>query len=122
MIYRSNKDVIHMGTGSSGKQPQRQYSSIPLVFSLLGTRHATDEEKRQRRETVTRFMNEAKAGDVYKTGAGFGALGGTFEVVPYNRSPNKLGIKAGNFRPVAMSRANVEKYLVNGATLMKKKR
>lgn len=109
-----------MGTGSSGKQSQQSYQSFSWGFRLGGSRQESDEEKKQRRETVTRFMQNAKAWQTYQTGGGIGSGGVTFEVVPYNRSPNKLGLAYEGRRPVAMSRANVEKYIAGGATLVRK--
>lgn len=55
-------------------------------------------------------------------GGGFGSETDNpeIEIVPYNRSPNKLGIKSGKRQPVAMSRANVESFIFNGATLVRK--
>lgn len=50
-----------------------------------------------------------------------GGSASTFEVVSFNRSPNKLGIKTGR-GTVAMSRTNVEKWLSTGATLVSRKR
>ena len=111
-----------MGTGSSGKQEKQSYSSFSWGFRLGGSSRESNEEKKQRRETVTRFMQNAKAGQTYQTGGGIGSGGGTFEVVDYNRSPNKLGLRYEGMRPVAMSRANVEKYIAGGATLMKRGR
>lgn len=55
-----------MGTGSSGKKESVSYPRLPLAFRIGGSKYATAEEKQQRRETITRFMNEAKAGNVYR--------------------------------------------------------
>lgn len=108
-------------TGGGGNN---SYQRLPIVFRMGGARYASDEEKQQRRETITRFMNEAKVWNVYRLGGGIGSEGDTpeIEIVPYNSSPNKMGIKSGNYRPVAMSRANVERYIANGATLVRKSR
>lgn len=112
-------------TTAETKKPEARssapYESLPVVFRLGGSQYASPEEKKQRRETLNRFMKEAKEGDVYSVGGGVGSAGGSqFEVVHYNRSPNKLGLKWKNGRgqAVAMSRENVEKFISNGATLV----
>lgn len=95
------------------------YEKIPLVFALGGT--PTAEEKKQRKDTVSKFMNDAKAGDVYKVGSGFGSAGAQFEVVERR---GKLALKWSNSnrQPVQMNRANVEDFIRNGATLIQRKR
>lgn len=104
------------GRGSAGLTTG-VYPKIPLSTRMFNGKHATKEEKAQKRNTVSRFMNEAKAGDVYRTGVGIGSRGDQFEIVSYNRSPNKLGIRSGG-RTVALSRGNVESYIGNGARLV----
>ena len=65
-------------------------------------------------------MKNAKEGDVYTTGGGVGSAGSKFKVV---RSRGKLGLaweRDGYYlRPVQMSRQNVEKFISNGAKLVK---
>lgn len=112
------------GRGSSfGTQPLASYDSFPVSLRIGGGKLATPEEKKQKTETVTRFMNDVKPGDVYSVGGGIGSSGAQFEVVPFNRSPNKMGLKwtGSNSRPVALSRANVASFIANGARLMKRK-
>ena len=65
-------------------------------------------------------MNNAKEGDVYRLGNGFGTSGETFEIVHFNRSPNKLGIRSGR-RTIALNSANATKFLTNGARLIKRR-
>lgn len=89
---------------------------------MFGGRGASPEDKAKKRSIIKSFMSDAAVGNVYKTGAGIGSPGETFEIVSYNRSPNKMGIRTENGRRVALSTANLEKYLNNGATLLKKKR
>lgn len=107
------------GRGSSfGVSALSTYDSFPVSVRLGHS--ATPEEKKQKRDTVNRFMNEAKAGNVYAAGHGIGSSGSQFEIVHFNRSPNKLGLRWSNTgRPVALSRSNVEKFISNGARLIK---
>lgn len=99
------------------------YARIPYSV-IANSRFATAEEKRVARESVTRFINSAKAGDVYELGGGVGSGGERIEIVTHRRSPNGLGIKAvGSPRqPVALNRANVLSYIKNGARKVRKKR
>lgn len=103
--------------GSSQKQPELNYEPLPLAV-LRG--NGTKEEKAQRRETVTRFMENARVGDVY-TQRGIGGSG-EFEIVEDRKSPNGMGLKYINGRTskVQMSRANVEKFISAGAHLKKR--
>lgn len=109
----------NMGGGKGGGGAQ-VYDKFPISTVMFGGRNATNEEKAIKRETVKRFINEAKVGNVYKTGAGFGSGSGDFEIVHFNRSPNKMGIKSGN-RTVALTSTNVSKFIQNGARRIKKK-
>lgn len=112
------------GRGSSfGTQPLASYDSFPVSLRIGGGKLATPEEKKQKTETVSRFMQDAKTGDVYSAGGGIGSSGAQFEVVAFNRSPNKMGLRwtGGNSRPVALSRANVASFIANGARLIKRK-
>lgn len=92
------------------------YERIPIPV-LWGS--GTKEEKRQVRETVTRFINEAKVGNVYKVGTGIGSSGGDFTVVSHRGG---LGIKAvgSNRQPIKLTRSNVMQYIKNGATLIRR--
>lgn len=111
-----------MAKGARGgrRAGRGKYEALPLSTRLFGGRNASMEDRKKKREIVTRFINEAEAGNSYKTGVGIGSAAESFEVVSYSRSPNKLGIRSGN-RTVAMSRANVERYIANGATLRKRR-
>ena len=97
------------------------YDRIPLSVSMGGGKYATAEDKKKARDTVKQFLADAQAGNVYSTGAGVGSGSAQFEVVDYNRSPNKLGIRGvnGNRQPVALNSANAKKWISNGATLIK---
>ena len=94
------------------------YEKIPVVFRVGGAKYATAEEKKKRKETIDRFMKNANEGDVYSAGGGFGSGGSKFKVV---RSRGKMALQwmGGSSRPVEMSRANVEKFIANGAKKVK---
>ena len=107
------------------KKPQAvgetSYEGFPTGFMMGGRKYASPDDVKKIRETVSRFMKNAKEGDVYTTGGGIGSAGGIkFKVV---RSRGKLGLaweKDGYYpRPVQMSRQNVEKFISNGAKLVK---
>lgn len=108
-----------MGRGSS-KAGGKTYERLPLSTLMFGGRGASPEDKAKKRSIIKSFMSDVAVGNVYKTGAGIGTPGETFEIVSYNRSPNKMGIKSERGRSVALSTANLEGYLTNGATLLKK--
>lgn len=100
---------------------ETSYGRFPTGFKMGGREHTSPDDVKKIRETVSRFMKNAKEGDVYTTGGGVGSAGGTkFKVV---RSRGKLGLaweKDGYYlRPVQMSRQNVEKFISNGAKLVR---
>lgn len=101
--------------------PKLSYDRLPLSTLWGNGSMATPAEKKQKRDTVKRFISEAKVGNVYATGTGVGSSGSTFEIVQYNRSPNKMGIKDGSGRPVALSSTNLVGYIKNGAHLIAQK-
>lgn len=106
-----------MGSRGSGSG-RSSYPAFPVGARLFGGRGASPADRAAKRSIVSRFMSEAKVGNVYSIGGGFGSSGGDrFSVVSFNRSPNKMGIRSGG-RTVAMSRENVAKYISNGATLV----
>lgn len=113
-----------MGRGSSalskgGGTPNLRYERIPLT-AVMYPKSATKEELKQKRETVRAFIDNAKEGDVYASNVGFGSEGSSFQIVHYSRSSNKLGIKQGDLRPVALSTANAVRFIQNGARLIKR--
>lgn len=114
---------VTMSDGGKNKAAEVTYDRIPRVFSFGGSKYATAEEKKQRKEIISRFMDEAKEGNVYSVGGGIGSSGGSkFKVV---RSRGKLALQwdnGGYSKPVEMSRANVEKYISNGAKLIQAKK
>ena len=100
----------------STKAAIAEYERIPLtVMYGIGTK----EEKKAARETVKRFMSEAEIGNEYVASGGTGGKSETFTIVKYNRSPNKMGIKSGNWRPVALNTTNAKKYLATNVKLVK---
>ena len=94
------------------------YESFPASFRVGGRKFASPEENKKARDTVSRFMKEAKDGDVYVVGGGIGSAGGQkFKVTTRG---GKLALawvsKDGYTRnPVQMSRSNVETFISNGA-------
>ena len=109
------------GRGSPSRFPTVSYPAFPPGARIFGGSGASAEDKAQKRAIVSRFMAEAQEGNVYSLGAGIlGGGGEQFEIVHFNRSPNKLGIRSGG-RTVALSRSNAVKYIMNGATLIRKK-
>ena len=108
--------------GNSHLQPALTYARLPIATLFRGG--GTPAEKKQRRDTISSFIKNAKAGDVYSQGAGIGSTGGQFEIVSYRRSPNGLGIRAvnSNRRVVALTSSNAASFLTNGATLVRRKR
>lgn len=111
-----------MGRGRSGKASgavEKTYDRLP--FSTLFRGYATDEGKAQKRAIIKEFMSDAKVGNVYRSGSGVGSGGEEFEIVSYNRSPNKMGIRSvGSGRTVALNSQNVTGYIKNGATLLRR--
>lgn len=67
-------------------------------------------------------MNEAEIGNVYQTSYRFGG-NSELKIVPFNRSPNKMGLKIGDRgNTLALNRSNVEKFIFGGAKLIRKER
>ena len=119
------KAGVNKGETSSkeGKVPEaekKSYEKIPLAFSIGGSQYATPEEKKKRREIISGFMNDAKEGDVYSVGGGVGSSGGSRFKVTKSRGKLALQWENSRYKPVEMSRTNVEKFLRNGATLVKR--
>ena len=116
---REKAENKEYGYGSGGdKKEATSYGSFPPGFRIGGRKYATADEIRQVRETVTRFMKNAKEGDVYSVGGGIGSAGGQKFKVLRRRGKLELAWQDsdGYFsRPVQMSRTNVEKFIGNGA-------
>lgn len=110
------------GRGGTSRLPKESYPAFPVGARIMGGAGASAEDKAEKRAIVTRFLSDAKEGNVYSIGAGImGGGGDRFEIVHFNRSPNKLGIRSGG-RTIALSRGNIAKYIMNGATLVSKKK
>lgn len=99
--------------------PAVSFNAYPVTVRL-GRSYASATERAQASATRRAFIAQAQAGDQYRTGAGIGSAGADFEIVPYHRSPNGLGIRSvnGRGRPVALTGANVDRWIANGATLI----
>ena len=106
-----------MGSRGSGSG-RNSYPALPVSTRMFGGRYASPADRSAKRAIVSRFMSEAKVGNVYSMG-GFTSSGRErFSIVSYNRSPNKMGIRTDRGKTVAMSRENVSKYIANGADLV----
>ena len=104
--------------GRGSMSGRNSYPAFPVGARIFGGRGASPEDRAAKRSIVSRFMSEARPGNVYSIGGGIGSSGGDrFSVVSFNRSPNKMGRRSGG-RTVAMSRENVAKYISNGARLV----
>ena len=107
-----------MGSRGSGSG-RSSYPAFPVGARIFGGRGASPADRSAKRAIVSRFMSEAKVGNIYSIGGGIGSAGGErFSVVSYGRSPNKMGIRSSSGRTVAMTRENVSSYIANGATLV----
>ncbi len=102
---------------ASNNVPNISYPSLPFSTMFKG---ASKEDVKEKNKIIKSFISNAKEGDKYSIGGGFGSSGAEIEIVHYNRSPNKLGIRSGQNRVVALSNVNVEKYIRNGARLIKR--
>lgn len=108
-----------------GGSATASYDRIP--FSVrMSRKHADPEEVKQARATVSRFMKEAKEGNVYEVGGGVGSKGGQRFEITTRGSGKDLYIGwidengRRSSRPVKMSRSNVESFIANGAKLVSK--
>ena len=110
-------------SSSGGETRQNEeYEPIPYTIRAGGIKYASPDEVKQARETVSRFIKNAKKGDVYVVGGGFGSAGGQKFTVTESRGKPALAWidKDGYARnPVQMSRSNVREFLGNGAKLVK---
>lgn len=120
-----------MGRGSSGISGSggsggaiKSYGDFPVSTRIFGGKGASKEDKATKQAIKKDFMADVEVGNVYRVGGGIGSAGGMeFEIVNYNRSPNKMGLKwsGSNRQAVALSSTNLDGFLMNGATLIKKK-
>jgi len=117
--HRGGAAALGVGSNPTVTQPAVSFDAYPVTVRL-GRSYATAAERAQASAIRRAFIAQAQAGDQYRTGAGFGSGGADFEIVPYHRSPNGLGIRSGRYRPVALTGANVDRYISNGATLVRR--
>ena len=104
------------GRGSSTtKTPNISY---PRFSYSVRIGRGTPEEKKLLSNTISDFMKNAKDGDVYRTGTGIGSGGETFSI---SGSGKRMKIRSGRGNGVLMNRANVKSYIMNGASLIKRK-
>lgn len=105
-----------MCISAGGTKVGTKFNELPFSTQWFHGRYATKEEKAERRNTIKSFMDGARVGNVYRTTGG-----GEYEIVSYNRSPNKMGIRSlTSGRSVALSSANVEKYFRKGAKMVRR--
>lgn len=112
----------HQPTGeekASESESSGSYERLP--FYLRSKKDLDPADRKKVQSTVSRFMKEAKEGDVYECGGGFGSLGGQrFRVVKRRGKLALQWISEGRYsQPVQMSRGNVEEFIRNGAKLAK---
>lgn len=112
------------GRGSSfsgtkaGKVPNETYDKRPFIFS---SKYATADEKKQWTATVSKFIKNAQVGDVYSTGRDWNGKSSSFTVIM--KGGGKKYLKWNDsYKPVVMDRSNVQKYLANGAKLIKREK
>lgn len=107
-----------IGGGGESGGVIKTYDKIPLMAIMLPS-SASSEDKAKKKAVIKDFMNDAAVGNEYKSGHGVGSVGASFEIVSYNRSPNKMGIRQGNWT-VALNNANIVEFIKNGAALVKR--
>ena len=108
------------GRGSSsglGKTPNLEYKAMPYAITTGYSKYATQAERKEATATVSSFIKNMRVGDVYQAQGAFD--GGTFEI---SKQGGKLmiGYVNSRYRPVVASRANIQKYIKNGAKLIKR--
>ena len=111
----------HQPTGkekASENESSGSYERLP--FYLRSKKDLDPADRKKVQSTVSRFMKEAKEGDVYECGGGFGSAGGQRFRVTRRRGKLALQwINDGYSQPIQMSRGNVEEFIRNGAKLVK---
>lgn len=93
------------------------YPPLP-PSSYFGSKYATPDEKQLANRIISRFLDEARIGNVYESAAGFGGTHGIrFVIVPLG---HRLGVKNVNslLRPVRLNRKNAIRFIKNGAKLV----
>lgn len=107
------------GRGARSGFVRQSYERFPYSVRM-GAGDST--QKKQVSETISRFMKNAKIGDVYEAGNGFGSSGGArFQVV--QKGASGMGLKWINSNRPALKfdRKNVRDFIANGAMLISRK-
>lgn len=102
------------------KESTLTYERMPYWVRSGGQKFSTKEERKQVSETITRFIDNAKPGQVYNVGGGFGSGEAQFKVVSSGKWG--LGLKwlsSSSTNTVKLDRANVRNYIFNGAKLIR---
>ena len=106
--------------GNSNSTPELTYETMPYWVRMGGQKFSTKEERKQVTETITRFIDNAKPGQVYTVGGGFGSGESQFKVVGSGRGLElKWLSESGSRRSVKLNRANVKDFIFNGAKLIR---
>ena len=96
--------------------PDLHYDSFPWSFRMVGRKNLDKDQQKKIRDTVTEFIKNAEAGQIYSAGGGFGSSGSKFKVISFR---GDLGLRwLSSRRPVKMTRQNVEDFIFNGADLI----
>lgn len=106
------------GANASGSTAKTPNISYPRFSYAVRTGRGSPEEKKLLSNTISDFMKNAKDGDVYRIGGGVGSGGDTFSITG---SGSKMKIRSSRGRSVLMNRTNVKSWILNGATLIKRK-
>jgi len=123
--YEDNAETAKSETAKSEapKFEEKTYDRIPLT-AYMGSKYASPEDLKKKRETIKRFIKDAKVGNVYSASGGFGSAGDSlFEIVHSNKSSNHMALKWVNskYGPVVLNSSNVLSFIKNGAKLVEQK-
>ena len=126
MAKRGSSSGFKSGSAQA-QEPDVSFPRYPSSVIMRGTGAAGGapaEDREKARKIRKEFMAQAQIGDVYKVGPSFGSSSGSteIEIVAHRRSPNGMGIKArgSNARPVAMTNAQVDRWIFSGVTLVRR--
>lgn len=109
-----------MGGRGSSSTSKESYERFPVSVRMGGGDSA---QKKAVSETVSRFMKNAKVGDVYSVGGGVGSKGGVrFEVTSKGSKGMGLKWQDSNRQALKFDRNNVKSFIANGATLVSRKK
>lgn len=125
MGKRGSSSGFQSGSAQA-QEPDVSFPRYPSSVIMRGTGAAGGapaEDREKARKIRKEFMAQAQIGDVYQVGPSFGSSGSTeIEIVAHRRSPNGMGIKArgSNARPVAMTNAQVDRWIFSGVKLLQR--